>query len=123
MGIGSSRSTTAGSSRLHIPGVAEPALAGMGLNMAVDPAYRGRGLLDTVAAPVHSMITERGCVAGVGFSSTGGLEVTRKEQHVCLRGPWPDGLDAVVLLSRRHYAEPLERERDLAGGPARAPAR
>jgi hypothetical protein len=63
---------------LHVPGIPEPALAGMGLNMAVDPAYRGRGLLDTVAAPVHSMITQRGCLAGVGFSSTGGLEVTRR---------------------------------------------
>jgi hypothetical protein len=92
--------------RLHIPGVAEPALAGMGLNMAVDPAYRGRGLLETVAGPVHSMITERGCVAGVGFSSTGGLEVTRKSStyRYEVLGPMAPTL---VVLARRHYPAPL----------------
>ena len=92
--------------RLHIPGVAEPALAGMGLNMAVDPAYRGRGLLETVAGPVHSMITERGCVAGVGFSSTGGLEVTRKSStyRYEVLGPMASTL---VVLARRHYPAPL----------------
>ena len=71
--------------QLHVPGLAQPALAGMGLNMAVDPAYRGRGLLDTVAGPVHEMITARGCVAGVGFSSEGGLEVTRKSSSYAYR--------------------------------------
>ena len=92
--------------RLHIPGLAEPTLAGMGLNMAVDPAYRGRGLLDTVAGPVHSMIKERGCVAGVGFSSTGGLEVTRKSGTYAYEvlGPM---VSTLVVLTRRHYPEPL----------------
>ena len=92
--------------RLHIPGVAEPALAGMGLNMAVDPAYRGRGLLETVAGPVHSMITDRGCVAGVGFSSTGGLEVTRKSStyRYEVLGPMASTL---VVLARRHYPAAL----------------
>ena len=31
--------------RLHVPGLPEPAMAGMGLDMAIDPDYRGRGLL------------------------------------------------------------------------------
>jgi len=92
---------------LHVPGMREPALAGMGLNMAVDPAYRGRGLLDTVAAPVHSMITQRGCLAGVGFSSTGGLAVTRRSTSYAYEvlGPMTS---SVVVLSRRHHADPLE---------------
>jgi len=62
---------------LQVPGIDGPVSAGMGLNMAVDPDYRGRGLLDRVATPVHEAIMERGCMAGVGFSSVGGLAVTR----------------------------------------------
>ncbi len=87
--------------RLRVPGLAEPALAGMGLNMAVDPAYRGRGLLDTVAGPVHERITARGCIAGVGFSSEGGLEVTRKSSSYAYHvlGPMTS---SVVLLTGRH---------------------
>ena len=92
--------------RLHVPGLPEPALAGMGLNMVVDPAYRGRGLLDTVAGPVHEMITERGCIAGVGFSSAGGLAVTRKSSSYAYQvlGPMTS---TVVVLSHRRYPEPL----------------
>jgi hypothetical protein len=91
---------------LDVPGLAEPALAGMGLNMAVHPAYRGRGLLETVAGPVHEMITARGCVAGVGFSSTGGLAVTRRSSSYAYQvlGPMTS---SVVVLSRRRYPEPL----------------
>jgi GNAT superfamily N-acetyltransferase len=92
--------------RLDVPGLPEPALAGMGLDMAVDPDYRGRGLLETVAAPVHAMITERGCVAGVGFSSAGGLAVTRNSGSYGYRvlGPMTSSL---VVLSHRRYPEPL----------------
>ena len=92
--------------RLQVPGLPEPALAGMGLNMAVDPAYRGQGLLDTVAGPVHDMITARGCIAGVGFSSTGGLAVTRKSNSYGYQvlGPMTS---TVVVLSRRRYPQPL----------------
>ena len=39
--------------------------------MAVDAAYRGRGLLDTVAGPVHEMIAERGCIAGSASRAQG----------------------------------------------------
>ncbi len=92
--------------RLHVPGVPEPVLAGMGLNMAVDAAYRGHGLLDSVARPVHEMLTERGCIAGVGFSSAGGLAVTRKSSSYAYQvlGPMTS---SVAVLSRRRYPEPL----------------
>jgi hypothetical protein len=92
--------------RLHVPGLPETALAGMGLNMAVDAAYRGRGLLDTVAGPVHEMIAERGCIAGVGFSSAGGLAVTRKSSSYAYQvlGPMTS---TVIVLSHRRYPEPL----------------
>lgn len=91
---------------LNVPGLPEPVLAGMGLNMAVDPAYRGRGLLSTVATPVHEMITARGCIAGVGFSSSGGLEVTRRSSSYAYEvlGPMTS---SVVLLTRRRYPAPL----------------
>ena len=106
--------------RLHVPGSAEPALAGMGLNMAVDPAYRGRGLLDTVAGPVHEMITARGCVAGVGFSSTGGLAVTRKSNSYAYRvlGPMTS---TMVVLSHRRYPEPIELSESWPDGNLRLP--
>lgn len=93
--------------RLHVPGVAGTVMAGMGLDMAVDPDYRGRGLLDTVAAPVHEMIAGRGCVAGVGFSSAGGLAVTRSSTSYRYEvlGPMTSSL---VVLARRHYPEALE---------------
>ena len=106
--------------RLHVPGVAEPVLAGMGLNMAVDPAYRGRGLLDSVAGPVHEMITKRDCIAGVGFSSAGGLAVTRKSSSYAYQvlGPMTSSL---VVLSRRRYPEPLELGESWPDGPIAIP--
>jgi GNAT superfamily N-acetyltransferase len=101
--------------QLQIPGRAEPALAGMGLNMAVDPAYRGRGLLDTVAGPVHEMITARGCIAGVGFSSEGGLEVTRKSSSYAYHvlGPM---VSSVVVLMGRHDGGMLRLTDDWPDG-------
>ena len=84
---------------LDVPGRPEPVPAGMGLNMAVDPAYRGRGLLRTVATPVHEEIAARGCVAGVGFSSAGGLAVTRSSASYAYEvlGPM---VSTVILLAR-----------------------
>ena len=74
--------------------------------MAVDPAYRGRGLLDLVAAPVHEALATRGCVAGVGFSSAGGLAVTRASRKYAYEvlGPM---VSLVVPLTRRRYPDPL----------------
>jgi hypothetical protein len=92
---------------LRVPGVAHPVPAGMGLNMAVDPAYRGRGLLDRVATPVHEIIAERGCVAGVGFSSVGGLAVTRASRSYAydVLGPM---VSIVVPVARRRYPETMQ---------------
>lgn len=91
---------------LDVPGFERPLAAGMGLNMAVDPAYRGRGLLDLVATPVHDAIAERGCAAGVGFSSAGGLAVTRASRHYAydVLGPM---VPLAVPLARRRYPDPL----------------
>ena len=91
---------------LRVPGIPDPVPAGMGLNMAVDPAYRGRGLLDLVATPVHEIIAGRGCVAGVGFSSVGGLAVTRASRSYAYEvlGPM---VSIVVPVARPRYPEPL----------------
>jgi hypothetical protein len=107
--------------QLHVPGLPEPALAGMGLNMAVDAAYRGRGLLETVAGPVHEMITERGCIAGVGFSSAGGLAVTRRSSSYAYQvlGPMTS---TVVVLSHRRYPEPLALGESWPDGPIHLPS-
>jgi hypothetical protein len=91
---------------LRVPGFAAPVSAGMGLNMAVDPAYRGLGLLDVVATPVHEEIRRRGCVAGVGFSSAGGLDVTRASRRYAydVLGPM---VSLAVPVARRRYPAPL----------------
>jgi hypothetical protein len=88
----------------------------MGLNMAVDPAYRGRGLLDLVATPVHDAIAARGCIAGVGFSSSGGLAVTRASRHYAydVLGPM---VPLAVPLARRRYPDPLVVTGTWPAGP------
>ena len=100
---------------LRIPGVADRVPAGMGLNMAVDPAYRGRGLLDRVATPVHEIIAERGCVAGVGFSSAGGLAVTRASRSYSYEvlGPM---VSIVVPIAHSRHLEPLAISDAWPGG-------
>ena len=82
----------------------------MGLNMAVDPGWRGRGLLRTVATPVHEEIVRRGCVAGVGFSSVGGLAVTRASDSYGYRvlGPMTSTVALVTGRGRRGSADVLE---------------
>ena len=101
---------------LQVPGVAGPARAGMGLNMAVDPAYRGRGLLDRVAGPVHEEITARDCTAGVGFSSAGGLDVTRASRKYAYNvlGPM---VSLAVPMTRRRYPPPAALSDDWPEGP------
>jgi hypothetical protein len=86
---------------LRVPGLEGPLPAGMGLNMAVDPDYRGRGLLDQVAAPVHDALVARGCVAGVGFSSAGGLAVTKASRTYAYEVLGPMVSLAVPLVRRR----------------------
>ena len=105
---------------LRVPGVTDPLSAGMGLNMAVDPAYRGRGLLDRVATPVHEIIAERGCVAGVGFSSTGGLAVTRASRSYAYEvlGPM---VSTVVAVTRPRRSNPLRLSTAWPSGPIAFP--
>lgn len=89
---------------LRVPGFQGLAPVGMGLNMAVDPAYRGRGLLDRVSAPVHDEISARGCLAGVGFSSAGGLDVTRASRNYAYDVLGPMVSLAVPVAGRRYPA-------------------
>jgi hypothetical protein len=101
---------------LQVPDFEAPLLAGMGLNMAVDSEYRGRGLLDQVATPVHDALTARGCIAGVGFSSAGGLAATKASRHYAYEVLGP--MDSLVVpLVRRRHAEPLAVRGTWPDGP------
>lgn len=62
---------------VHHPGCSQPLPVGMSVNMAVHPAYRGRGLIKQVAEPVYAALVARGVVAGVGFSNAQGVQVDR----------------------------------------------
>jgi GNAT superfamily N-acetyltransferase len=62
---------------VHHPGCLATLPVGMSINMAVHPAYRGRGLIKQVAEPVYATLVERGAVAGVGFSNAQGVQVDR----------------------------------------------
>jgi GNAT superfamily N-acetyltransferase len=64
-------------SSLHIPGLAQPVRAGLSLNMAVHPDYRGRGLIKQVSQPVYQHLAALGGAAGVGFSNAEGVQVDK----------------------------------------------
>ena len=106
---------------LRIPGMADPVPAGMGLNMAVDPGYRGRGLLDLVATPVHEEIARRGCVAGVGFSSAGGLAATRASRRYAYEvlGPM---VSVAIPVARARYPAALAMTEAWPDGAMDLPA-
>lgn len=53
---------------------------GLSVNMAVHPAFRGRGLVKQVAQPVYAALEESGGVAGVGFSNATGVKVDQHSQ-------------------------------------------
>ncbi len=53
---------------------------GMSVNMATHPAYRGRGLIKQVSAPVYAALAAQGAAAGVGFSNAVGIQVDRKSK-------------------------------------------
>lgn len=53
---------------------------GLSVNMAVHPAFRGRGLVKQVAQPVYAALAESGVVAGVGFSNAEGVKVDQRSQ-------------------------------------------
>lgn len=65
---------------LQVPGLSEPVEVGISTNMAVHPAYRGRGLIKQVASPVYAALMDRGCVAGVGFSNATGVKVDQRSR-------------------------------------------
>ncbi len=62
---------------VYHPGCDHSLLVGMSVNMAVHPAYRGRGLIKQVSEPVYAALVARGAVAGVGFSNAQGVQVDR----------------------------------------------
>ncbi|MCA0454226.1 MAG: GNAT family N-acetyltransferase [Chloroflexi bacterium] len=53
---------------------------GMSINMAVDPAYRGRGLIKQVSQPVYEAVAACGGVSGIGFSNKQGVKVDLKSK-------------------------------------------
>lgn len=65
---------------VHNPGGPAPLPVGMSVNMAVHPAYRGRGLVKWAAEPVYAALRQHGAVAGVGFSNTQGVQVDRRSK-------------------------------------------
>lgn len=62
---------------LQVPGLLQPIQAGMSVNMAVHPNYRGQGLVKKVSKPVYEEVLRRGGVAGVGFSNAQGVQVDK----------------------------------------------
>jgi hypothetical protein len=63
-----------------LPSTASFECAGLSINLAVHPDYRGRGLVKQVAQPVYATLAERGALAGVGFSNAAGVKVDRHSQ-------------------------------------------
>jgi Acetyltransferase (GNAT) domain len=105
---------------LSVSGIEGPVPAAMGLNMAVAAHHRGRGLLDTVATPVHQALAAMGCVAGVGFSGAGGLAVTRASRHYSY-----EVLGAMsplaVAVARRRYPPALDLRETWPTAPIELP--
>ncbi len=62
---------------LWLPSAASLECVGLSINLAVHPAYRGRGLVKQVAQPVYATLADRGVLAGVGFSNAAGVKVDR----------------------------------------------
>lgn len=65
---------------LYLPTQQSTHVVGISTNMAVHPAYRGRGLVKQVAEPVYAALRERGVLAGVGFSNAEGVKVDQHSQ-------------------------------------------
>lgn len=55
-------------------------LAGMSINMAVHPDYRGRGLIKHVSAPVYEEIERCKALFGFGFSNAEGVKVDKRSK-------------------------------------------
>lgn len=54
--------------------------AGVSINMAVHPTYRGQGLVKQVAQPVYQSVYKYGGVLGLGFSNAEGVQVDRRSK-------------------------------------------
>jgi hypothetical protein len=65
---------------LWLPSTTSFECVGLSINLAVHPEYRGRGLVKQVAQPVYAALTDRGALAGVGFSNAAGVQVDRRSQ-------------------------------------------
>ncbi|MGB0388276.1 MAG: GNAT family N-acetyltransferase [Ardenticatenaceae bacterium] len=94
-------------SPLLVPDVESPESVGMSINMAVDPDYRGQGLVKRVAAPVYEALISQGAIAGVGFSNAAGVRVDKQSKGYGYRvvGQMKPVL---ALLLRRPAADPLQ---------------
>ena len=65
---------------LQIPEWHQPVYVGISTNMAVHPAYRGRGLIKQVSTPVYETLLSQGGLAGVGFSNAAGVKVDKRSK-------------------------------------------
>jgi len=54
--------------------------AGMSINMAVHPDYRGQGLVKQVSAPVYDHVQSQGALIGMGFSNAEGVQVDKNSK-------------------------------------------
>jgi len=91
---------------LHLPGEDQPALAGMSINMAVHPDYRGQGLIKHLAQPVYEQVAALGGVAGVGFSNAEGVKVDLKSKSYGYRVVGE--MVSMAIWTSRSRAEKLE---------------
>ncbi|HSD85329.1 MAG TPA: GNAT family N-acetyltransferase [Anaerolineae bacterium] len=91
---------------IWLPPTASFECVGLSINLAVHPAYRGRGLVKQVAQPVYATLADRGVLAGVGFSNAAGVKVDRRSRAYGYRvvGQMQSTL---VALARRSAAEAL----------------
>jgi len=57
-----------------------PISAGMSINMAVHPDYRGMGLIKQVSQPVYDSLKDKHAILGMGFSNAQGVKVDKYSQ-------------------------------------------
>jgi hypothetical protein len=122
------------------------ATVGMSINMAVDPAYRGRGLIKQVSQPVYEAVANCGGIAGVGFSNSQGVKVdlksksygyqvvgqmqsvvvwlkSQKHEQLCLTDEWPNLPFADNALSSNNQIKFIATPETLQHRFARHPFR
>lgn len=86
-------------------------LAGMSINMAVHPNYRGRGLIKQVSQPVYEGIIQKQGQLGVGFSNAQGVKV---DKHSKSYGYQVIGkLQSLVVKFKDFGRQPLQLSNDL----------